>query len=229
MLIIIFSLFTVFFYKSTHLLTNPEIENKIEISLADIPDNLFNNLPRTSEDLTGNPMEPINIIIIGMRDEISQSFSAAGWYLGDKLSFQSSYKYLVSSFSHKDYFNAPATPSFWNSKPMNFLYEKPTNISYERHHIHFWSTNLILNDSREVWVATASFDQGIKTPWGFILPLHTIDPDIDKERDLITDDLIKTSCVESISKFQIVEPMLGQNFAKDYFFTKGEANIIFLK
>ncbi len=225
----LFCLFVFLFYNSTHLETQSKSEDRINISLADIPNSLFNNLSRTSEDIVGNPMEPINIIIIATRENIGKTFDEAGWYLADNLTLKSSYRYAVSSFSHKPYFNAPATPSFWDSKPMNFLYEKPTNISYERHHIHFWSTPFILNDSREVWVATASFDTGIKTPLGFILPLHTIDPDVDKERDIVTDDLNKTGNIESIKKFQIVDPMLGQNFAKDYFFTKGEANIIFLR
>ena len=62
-----------FFYYGTHSyakVTASKTESipQTPISISEIPDGLFRNLPRTSEGLTGNVMEPINLIFIGSRE-----------------------------------------------------------------------------------------------------------------------------------------------------------------
>ena len=52
---------------------------------------------------------------------------------------------------------------------------------------------------------------------------------MDSERELLFNDLQKAGAVQSNSKEQFVEPLLGQNFAGDQFFTDGKIYVINLK
>jgi len=77
--------FAFFFYK-THSLEplSPVAESRIKVSSAD-PDAFFSHLPRTSEDIAGQPMEPINIVLVGSQDEIFSALSKSGWLASDPI------------------------------------------------------------------------------------------------------------------------------------------------
>jgi membrane-associated phospholipid phosphatase len=198
---------------------------------ADPVQNLFSSFSRTSENLSGESMEPIDIVIIAREDKLLKTFEDASWRLTDKISAKTTAKLIYTSLLNKPYPQAPGVPTFWNREPNDFAYEKPTsqNTVRERHHIHFWKTPYVFSDGRQVWVATAHFDKGVNLTSSIILPTHVIDPAIDRERDQINQDLLNTGMVESSNQIQIVEPTLGTNQSGNQFFTDGKADLIFLK
>ncbi len=222
-----------FYYFQTHPLKTPPAaeEKQIIISEKNIPQDLFVSLPRTSEDITGKPMEPINIIIVSSQANIDKSMKDAGWLPTDPFSSNSLGRMVDATIFNKPYAQAPGTPSFWDFQPNEFSYAQatPANTVDERHHIHFWKTPFVLKGDKRVWFATVHFDKGIKSAFKIPLPVHAIDPAIDKEREKVKNDLLKTNEVGSIQELQIVEPELGSNQAGDQFFTDGKAYIIFLK
>lgn len=231
-LFVLWGIYVGYFFR-THPLNAPKAvaENQIAISETDIPQNLFLAFSRTSEDITGRPMEPINIIVVGSRRNLTEMFSKAGWFLTDSITAKSFFRFIVASIFNKSYPEAPGTPSFWNARPNDFAYEQPTAAQTvrERHHVHFWETPFVLNGGENVWFGTAHFDKAIKLSPSVFLPTHTIDPAIDKERDKIKDDLLKTGLVRQLREFQITEPTLGSNQSGDQFFTDGKSFIVFLK
>jgi len=204
-------------------------ERSIIVEKSDIPDKLFTDLPRTSEDIAGGPMEPINIILIGTKQQVDQAFQAAGWYASDPITLKFVWRSFKAAIFNQPYPEAPGIPSFWHTLPNDLSYGKPTsnNSVRERHHIHLWSTPFVVDDQR-VWFGTAHYDKNIKMKTS-ILPIHTIDPAVDKARDYIKNDLSATGNVDSIQQFQIVDPTLGSNSVGDQFFTDGKTDIIFLK
>ena len=170
-------------------------------------------------------MEPIDLIFVGTDQQLETAFQSAGWEKADRIGFKSGWKSIYTAILKKPYPTAPGTPSFWNTVPNNFGYEKstPKNIVNEREHIHFWQTPFMVG-RKSVWVATAHFDMAVS----FKVKGHVIDPAIDKEREAIKGDLEKTGLTKSIKEFQIVEPTLGSNSAGSTFFTDGKAYLIFL-
>jgi undecaprenyl-diphosphatase len=206
-------------------------DNQAIVSEKDIPQNLFLNLPKRSEDITGKAMEPINIIAIGSYENLIKAFGRAGWILTDQISVKSAWHIATASILNKPYPKAPGTPSFWNTRANDFAFEQPTaaDTVRERHHLHFWKTPFATNAGENIWFGTAHFDKAIKLGPSFFIPVHTIDPAVDKERDKIKDDLLKTDSIKRLQEFQIVEPMLGSNQAGDQFFTDGKSYVIFLK
>jgi len=205
-------------------------ENKTTISPQDVPDKLFDNLPRVSETISGKPQEPINIIVIGSVDRLKSAFREAGWIECDRLNTKNVERQAVTSLLNEPYPGAPGVPSLWDALPNDFAFEKPTgaNSARERHHVHFWETPFVLENGEGVWFATAHYDTTVKMRAG-ILPVHAIDPAIDKEREKIKNELADTGEVESSSDFQIVDPTMGKNQSGDLFFTDGKAYVIFLK
>jgi undecaprenyl-diphosphatase len=228
----IWIVFMAYFFK-THPLKSPAMipEKQIVISGKDIPDNLFSIFPRTSETITGGTMEPINFIIVGNEQQVRKAFEKAGWLPTDPVNPRSVWRMTKAAMLGNSYPTAPGTPSFWNARPNDFAYEKPTeaNLVSERQHIHFWKTQFIFDNHEQVWFCNAHFDEKINFNSTFFLPSHSIDPAIDKEREKIKDDIVKTGYVESIKEFQIVEPTLSSNQKGDQFFTDGKAYIVFLK
>lgn len=211
----------------------PVPENRIVISKEDIPQSLFVNLPRYSESIKGENMEPINIIIVAKESELKRVFEEANWFLTDPITFRSVYRLISASIFDAPYPTAPGAPSFWNTRPNDFAFEKstPSNSVREREHIHFWKTSFIVDDEKSgqrVWFGTAHFDKSIKMGPTMFFPTHSIDPAVDKERGRVKEDLVRTGDANLVKVFQIVEPSLGKNQGGDQFFTDGKAYIIFL-
>ena len=201
----------------------------INIRRSDVPNELFNNLPRVSETLFGKPQEPINIIVVGSYDQLKKVFLDAGWLPCDSINTKNIGKLITSTLADSSYPQAPGVPSLWDTEPNPYAFEKPTDTVRSREHIHFWSTPFLVDGKENVWVGTAHFDQSVKINSVVIMPTHSIDPAIDKEREKIKNEVVETGKVESFSDFQIVDPTMGTNQSGDLFFTDGRAYILYLK
>ena len=180
-------------------------------------------ISKYSETLTGDPQEPLGFIFFAKDDHaLMQAFEKAGWYMADSISIRSITKITQAALLHRQYLNAPMTPSFWNAAVNDFGFEKPTQINSvdERHHIRMWRSNL-RQDGMTLYVGTASLDTAMK--W---LVTHHINPDIDTEKSFVKDSLETVHTIESSQEIQFVDPVLGTNFGNDQFFTNGRLYII---
>jgi len=225
--------FLVVSYYWTHPLKVPEIitgEDRV-VTAADIPGRLFDDLPRTSESLTGQPIEPINIILVGTAEQVDRSFRDAGWLPTDPFTPAHIWQMGLASVFNRPYPQGPGVPAIWDSRPNDFAYEQMTvkRTIRERHHVHIWYTPYVTVSGERVWFGTAHFDRGIKLKTAFIIPTHAIDPAVDKERGKISADLLQTGEVAAVAESQLVEPLMNRNPAGDYYFTDGKAAVIFLK
>ena len=121
-------------------------------------------------------------------------------------------------------------PLFTGIGLQDISFQKTTksNKYSERHHIRIWRTRHEVNGNR-VWVGAATHEVGMK----FILAppffVHRLDPNIDYERDYITNDILKAGG-KSAGTFQLTEPISLSKAEKnphgDKFYTSGIANII---
>ncbi len=180
-------------------------------------------LPFT-ESVLGSRQEPISLIVLAKDDEAFVSlFEQSGWILADKVGFSSFSKAIYAAWFNGEYTSAPVTPSFWMQSPNAFGFQKATaaNTLRERHHARFWKSGFQTADGLQIYVGTASFDDGLE--WGIT---HHIDPNIDKERDVFVRDLANAGLIEPQTLFQLIPAVLGQNFVGDPFFTDGKAVIV---
>jgi undecaprenyl-diphosphatase len=193
------------------------------------PLKLFSNnaLPRFTETLTGTRQEPLNLLVVASNDRtLIDAFEKAGWYVADPVAFGSMVRAVQAVITNQSYPTAPITPYFWHGMVHDYGLEKPSASQSirERHHIRFWRTPFKTADGNKIYVGTASLDIGIK--WGVT---HTISPDIDTERDFVFHDLQRRDLVLEVHKEQFVDPVLGQNFTGDRFFSDGKVYIVVLQ
>lgn len=201
----------------------PVMTTPAYITVQRVDDSTINKLPLYSETLTGSRMEPINFIYVGYEDQIVSIFESHAWYKADASTLSNTLKAVAVGFQGRQYITAPVTPSYLNSKPENLAFEQSTQTHSlrQRHHTRLWRTEYALADGRPIWVATASFDEGIEFAGAAKLPTHHIDPNIDAERAYITKSLgLETNLVT------VVQPQLGKNASGDGFFTDGKAELI---
>lgn len=232
LLFIIFSVFVYYFYLN-HPLKNIKIspKQKTIINNNEIDKKLFETLPKISETITGAPAEPINIIIIGNEDTLNKSFINSGWYKLDKLGVKNSFKIIKSVINKESYPSTPGLPVFWDTRSNDIGFGKPTseNLASSRHHIHFWETSFITQENQDIWVGTAHFDHSIKKKFGIIMPIHTTELIVDKEREEIFNDLQKNKFIKSFNKVDLTGLLYGTKKSGNSFLTDGQAYIIYLQ
>ena len=224
-------IFLGFFFQTHPLNFHSPTKNINMILESEISNNLFLNISKTSEDLMGNPIEPINIIIVGNETSLRNTFEEAGWHENDKINVKTIILDIRALIFNISYPQSPGVPSFWNAEPNNFAFEQPTtkNSIHERHHIHFWKTSLVTDTGKDIWFATAHFDKKIIRKSSSVLIVHDIDPFVDNERDKVKEDLLKTNGVISVKEVNVVNQTLGANAAGSSFYTDGKAEVIFLR
>jgi len=184
-------------------------------------------LPHYTEGLTGHLQEPVSLIFVGTRAQVEQVFQAAGWTENRPYGFGTLLGGVVATITHQSDPAGPVTPSFLADEPNALAFSLPVGNTFaQRHHIRLWSTNVATPDGRNLWLATASFDQGFELAPSTGLPTHQIDPNIDKERDFVVTSLEGTGSVVSSQTIQLVPAESGRNFDGDPFHTNGQAVIL---
>jgi membrane-associated phospholipid phosphatase len=186
------------------------------------------NLPKFTEKLSGAYQQPLSFFVLAKDDnELINIFNKEGWVLTERLNLVSAIKLAETGIDNKPYPSGPITPSLWDKQAQTLSFAKPTteNTIRIRHHCRFWKTNIKTTDGQTLYVGTASFDLSLKR-W---LITHKIDPNIDKEREFLFNDLLKTGNVKASEKINSVGPINGKNFQGDYFYTDGKAYLIYFK
>lgn len=205
----------------------PEVENHMHIQEQEVlPLFQHGTLPLYTETLFSTRQEPIHLILLAENDCLIPTLARAQWSLADPLSTRSLSRAAIAAFLNAEYINAPMTPTFYDSEPHDFGFEKATDRRSirSRHHLRIWKTSYT-TASGSLFVGTASLDTGLK--WAGTM--HTIDPAIDVERAQILTDLRRTGLVASEQLLPLLPPSLGTNFTGDPFFTDGNVAMVRLK
>src|SRR5215510_2482310 len=179
---------------------------------------------RTDQDIPG---DPINIGLVGAKNDLLCAMHAASWYPADPITFQSSVEIVGSVILDRPYRDAPVSPLFYDGRREDLAFEKPVGTSADRRqHVRFWEVLKAGQEGRPVWLGSATFDQdvGLSRYTGQVT--HHIAPDIDAERDGLTTDLKNFKVVEAIYEVSGIGPTFtGRNGEGDRYFTDGEVKI----
>jgi LssY C-terminus len=175
----------------------------------------------------GIPGDPINVGLVGAKEDVLCAMHAAGWYPADPITFRSSLEIVGSVLLDRPYRDAPVSPLYFQGKRENFAFEKPVGDSADRrHHVRFWKVLEQGQEGRAVWLGSATFDRGVGISHDDGRITHHIGPDIDADRDLLTDDLKTAKVVTTIYEITGIGPTLnGRNGEGDPYYTDGEVEI----
>ncbi len=115
----------------------------------------FPAYPRITRTQSGADGDPINLVFVGRKDQITQSFQQAGWLIPDPITPQTAAKIAADSLAHKSYPTAPVSNLYVFGRVQDLAFEKPTNDVQNRGHIRLWKTGTLIG-GQFVWVGQAS-------------------------------------------------------------------------
>ena len=184
-------------------------------------------LPMVTRTDQGIPGDPINIGLVGTKDDVLCAMHAAGWYPADPITWRSSLRIVGSVVLNRPYPSAPVSKLTYQGRLEDLAFEKPSGKSARRrHHVRFWEALASEQEGRSVWLGAATFDRGVGLSHYTGQVTHRISPDIDAERDTLIDDLKNAHVVQAIYQVSGVGPTLnGRNGEGNRYYTDGEIRI----
>ncbi|HYA80585.1 MAG TPA: LssY C-terminal domain-containing protein [Methylocystis sp.] len=181
----------------------------------------------TTRTALGIPGDAINVGLEGTEDDVLCAMNAAGWKPADPVTLSSSLRIVGSVLFDKPYRDAPVSPLYYDGREQDLAFEKPAGKSAtKRHHVRFWKVLEAGDDGLPVWLGAATFDDkvGVSHYTGQIT--HHVAPDIDAERELLSNDLAAANKVEATYSVSGVGPtLLARNGGGDPYFTDGDVTV----
>ena len=172
----------------------------------------------------GIPGGPINVGLIGTREDVISAFRAAAWYPADPITLRTSLEIIGSVVFDRPYKDAPVSPLFFEGRREDLAFEKPHGASADRRqHVRLWLVLESGADAAPVWLGSASFDSGVTLSRDTGQVTHKIAPDVDEEREQLIGGLNQAQLVTSIHHMKGIGPTLnGRNGEGDPYYTDGE-------
>lgn len=179
------------------------------------------NLPTTTLTKTGTPGDPVNLILVGTRDEMVAAFRAAGWSVADPITVRSAARIGVSVVFNRPYPAAPVSDLYLFGRVQDVAFQLSVGQSARsRHHVRFWDAGPS-SDGRSLWVGAGTFDVRVGRSPATGRLTHRIAPDVDTERDTILAALRQAGKLADESVWARSGPFVGRNGEGDCYYTDG--------
>jgi hypothetical protein len=172
----------------------------------------------------GIPGDPINVGLLGTREDVISAFHLAGWYPADPITLRTSLEIIDSVMLDRPYKAAPVSPLFFEGRPEDLAFEKPHGVSADRRqHVRLWLVLANGANAAPVWLGSATFDSGVTLSRDTGQVTHKIAANVDAEREQLIAGLNKAGMVTNIYQMKGIGPTLnGRNGEGDPYYTDGE-------
>jgi hypothetical protein len=178
----------------------PEVESSPAewVALQDA----VNSLPYwTFSKRQSQPMDLVNLLFLGSREQLEKAFAAAGWSGSQANSMRAGVAAIRAIVEGGSFSEAPMRTLLLDGREPEIRLQKSQDTFEKRDHLRIWKRDGEL-DGRAVWASAATRDLGTTFgmhPFGFT---HSIQNQVDLERDKVVHNLIFTGCVESVAYVQ---------------------------
>jgi len=175
-----------------------------QVPASEFPSPVLAKIPRRIGDISGNPGDMINFLIVGSEDEVVRTFEQAGWVRVEIMARQSLWQTGVNSFLKRPYTKMPMSQLylFGRTQDYGFAHAKPVSVVSTRHHLRIWRTPYEV-DGQPLWAGAATHDMGFVRDIGKWKITHYIDPNVDDERAYVEETLGDTGAV---TQWALVQP-----------------------
>jgi hypothetical protein len=185
----------------------------------------LNRLEMRTTTTQGIPGDPINVGLVGTKEDVLQAFGAAGWRPADAITLKTSIEIGISVALRLPDPNAPVSTLIYDGRRQDLAFEKPVGGSADqRHHVRLWQSDpLTPGGDGPLWLGSASFDRGVGFSHDTGQITHHIGPDLDAERDFVITSLTEAGWIRSTSEIEgsgATED--GRNGGGDRYFTDGK-------
>jgi hypothetical protein len=149
----------------------------------------LDDAPRVTRTMTGLHGDPVNVGLIGTKEQLVAAMLAAGWQPADPITFKSSAKLVKSVVLRRPDDTAPVSNLYlWKRKEDLAFEQEVGKGASRRHHVRFWQSTKQV-DGRPLWLGAATFDTKVGFSHKTGMPTHHIDANIDADRDKLSRDL----------------------------------------
>lgn len=160
---------------------------------------LVNSEPfRTATQNSGKPSDITSLMFLGSRERLEEAFQKAGWSPAAKLNDFSKFQTFQALAEQRGYQEAPVSILLLAGRAPDMVFEKTNDTFAARHHVRIWRRPGMF-DGREIWVCSATHDTGIDFSEEKRTFIHKIDPQIDRERAKVVNDLLLTGLVRGVA------------------------------
>ncbi|WP_165249469.1 LssY C-terminal domain-containing protein [Paludisphaera soli] len=183
--------------------------------------------PRTTVTAQGIPGDPLNVGLIGTKEELIRAMAGAGWDPADPVTLRTSLEIAGSVIRGKPYPDAPVSPLFVFGRKQDLAFEKPAGASAKRrHHVRFWESTDLGRAGEPLWIGAVTFDRSVGLSHRTGQITHHIAPDVDDERDALMAGLREHGLLSQV--FQVTgvgATLFGRNGGGDPYYTDGELTV----
>jgi len=186
----------------------------------------------------GMPGDPVNVVLIGTRDQLRAAFTAAGWTEADPLNLKSAWHMVRAFVLNSPYPTAPFSPLFLFGRKQDIGFQKCLdNSPRRRHHIRFWARHLSHEtdlgessfwrttkappgDAPALWVGAGTKDTGLSLTRLTFQITHATDKDTNVERDFIVAQLNECRVITEVVTYRAGERVVTKHVNR--YITDGE-------
>lgn len=183
----------------------------------------LDDVPRITRTARGIPGDPLNVAFVGSLEELHLAMLDAGWFPADPVTLKSSLRIAAGTIFHRTYVDAPVSKLVVWGRHQDLAFEQPAGKDpRRRHHVRFWRAAKLDGNGRPLWIGAATFDTRVGFSHTTAQITHHIDPEVDKERDKLLNDLRRTGDLFKVywlDRFQ--EKLQGKNGGGDPYRTDG--------
>jgi hypothetical protein len=208
------------------------------------------HLPIYSVTPDGLASDPINIGIVATRRELITAMEQAGWYMADRHSLKNVSRMVLAIMLGRPYDTAPVSSLYLFGRKQDLAFEIPIGgTPSHRHHVRFWATTYDEHKKRIdiksihwhnrrmhvfgdnlLWVGAASLDAGVNVIKHNLQVTHMIDPDTNREREMIVKQLKAQKLADKTNYIKLDNPYhLINRVITGYLHTDGRMAIVKLK
>jgi hypothetical protein len=186
--------------------------------------------PAVSYTAEAIPADPLNVALVGSREQVVAAMGAAGWLPADRITFRSGWRDAGSVLFNRPYPTAPVSTHFVGGRPQDLAFELQVGKSpRRRHHVRLWRVDNADRDER-LWIGAASYDLRVGLSHFTGEVMHHIDPDVDQERERLLSDLQRAGAIARISRLAKFRAAgTGRNGGGDRYVTDGGLGVAVLK
>ncbi len=178
-------------------------------------------LPRFTITGDGLPGDPVNLVLIGTRQQLRDAFAIAGWSEADRLGLVSSWRMVRAFVFNSPYATAPFSTLYLFGRGQDIGFQKAIdNSPRKRHHIRFWASSLTTAEAtvgtadfwlntdrpphheRVLWVGAGTKDTGLSYTQLTFQITHATDADTNIERDYIIAELQKNRVIVDVNSYR---------------------------
>jgi LssY C-terminus len=200
------------------------------------------HVPRFTITGDGLPGDPVNVVLIGTKQQLRAAFAKADWPEADKLSLASSWRMTKAFLFNIPYPTAPFSTLFLFGRGQDIGFQKAIdNSPRKRHHIRFWAMSVAdakatvgtarfwLNtdhppdDERVLWVGAGTRDTGLGLTKITFKITHATDSDTNAERDHVIAELQNRHVIGDVIVHQTGDQLVADNV--NHYTTDGEVAV----